>query len=304
MGMGDELMASGHARRLSEQHGNKRVAIVDAHGWLRKHDLWKDVPYIAKVMRPGELRVRNCGGHRPYIAAKGEERWVWRAYAPQPALIVFTPEEEAFGLRAAGRIVLEPNVKQQKTGHRNKDWGWAKWQALANRYLGRCVQLGPPGCARLTGVEFIETASFRLACAAIKHASAAVLPEGGLHHAAAAVGTRAVVIYGGFISPQQTGYPLHRNLFTGGSPCGMRIPCSHCRQAMEAITVDMVDEQLQEILDEAGGRMVVPGPGAAPTRLDDGSAQPDDPQRQAGVPGQEDQARDRPDAAAQDAHPG
>lgn len=252
MGMGDELMASGHARRLSEQHGGKRVAIVDQHGWIRKHELWQGVPYIATLFEPRVLKVRNCGGHRPYIAAKGAARWTWRKYTPYPAVIVFTPEEEAYGRQGMNKILLEPHVKEQKTGHRNKDWGWEKWQALADRHPGQCIQVGTPLARKLDGVTFIPTSTFRYACAVLKYVRAAVLPEGGLHHAAAATRTPAVVIYGGFISPEQTGYKIHRNLFTGGEPCGMRVHCEHCRQAMDAITVDEVDRNLKEILNEVG----------------------------------------------------
>ncbi len=252
MGMGDELMASGHARRLSEQHGNRKVAIVDHRGWIRKHPLWEGVPYIANVFVHGTLKVLNCGGYRPYIAAKSPARWTWKNYTPYPAIIVFTPEEDAFGARGLNKILLEPHVKEQKTGHRNKDWGWAKWQALADRYPGQCIQVGPPLTRRLDGVDFVATETFRLAAAVLKHARAAVLPEGGLHHAAAATRTRAVVLYGGFISPAQTGYAIHRNLFTGDQPCGMRLHCEHCRAAMNAITVDEVDRNLKEILNEVG----------------------------------------------------
>ena len=43
-------------------------------------------------------------------------------------------------------------------------------------------------------------------------ARAAVLHEGGLHHAAAALGMPAVVLFGGMISPRNTGYDVHVNL--------------------------------------------------------------------------------------------
>ena len=70
-----------------------------------------------------------------------------------------------------------------------------------------------------------------------------------LMHAAAALKVPAVVIYGGFISPKVTGYPLHRNLFTGGTPCGMRTNCKHCRDAMAAILPTTVYDELKEILE-------------------------------------------------------
>jgi ADP-heptose:LPS heptosyltransferase len=87
-----------------------------------------------------------------------------------------------------------------------------------------------------------------MAAATLSRARAAVLPEGGLHHAAAAVGVKSIVIYGGYISPQQTGYNLHENIFTGGEPCGMRIPCRHCEKAMASIAPEMVMEKLKKIM--------------------------------------------------------
>jgi hypothetical protein len=62
-----------------------------------------------------------------------------------------------------------------------------------------------------------------------------------LHHAAAALGVPAVVIFGGFISPAVTGYAAHANIFTGDDlGCGNINPCPHCRAAMERISVDQV----------------------------------------------------------------
>jgi ADP-heptose:LPS heptosyltransferase len=66
-------------------------------------------------------------------------------------------------------------------------------------------------------------------------------PEGGMHHASAAVGVPAVVIFGGYISPKVTGYEGHINLFTGtGLGCGNSQPCE-C-SCMAGITVGRVCE--------------------------------------------------------------
>ena len=84
----------------------------------------------------------------------------------------------------------------------------------------------------------------------------AVLPEGGLHHAAAASGTPSIVIFGGFISPRQTGYLHQSNLFTGGDPCGMRHRCSHCKRAMDRITVEEVLEKASLLIRASADRPV------------------------------------------------
>jgi hypothetical protein len=115
----------------------------------------------------------------------------------------------------------------------NKNWGWTRWNRLAwilqERHGVRVTQLGGldtplPRGRRARAHRFVPP-SVRGA----RDGSACVLPEGGLHHAAAALGVPAVVIFGGFIAPRHTGYAAHVNLFTGGEACGMRLPCDHCR---------------------------------------------------------------------------
>jgi hypothetical protein len=87
-------------------------------------------------------------------------------------------------------------------------------------------------------------------------------PEGGLHHASAATGYRnkhdgrklgegcqAVVLYGGFVPPEVTGYDTHTNL-TGNSKeaCGSISKCQHCIEAMQSIEVDEVFEAAMQRL--------------------------------------------------------
>jgi ADP-heptose:LPS heptosyltransferase len=150
--------------------------------------------------------------------------------------------------------VIEPTIKSRASP--NKQWGadrWAAFVALARRRGVDLVQLGdqPP---TLEGVRWISTPSFRAGAAVLARAIAYVGHEGGLHHAAAAVGVPAVVIFGGFISPACTGYRMHTNLFTGGTAdhplgCGMRMPCQHCETAMSEITPESVADELGRVLE-------------------------------------------------------
>ena len=75
------------------------------------------------------------------------------------------------------------------------------------------------------------------------------------NHAAAALDVPSVVIFGGYISPKQTGYSTQENIFTGGEPCGMRIPCDHCATAMKAIDPEMVAEKLVAVVAAKGVRV-------------------------------------------------
>ena len=54
-------------------------------------------------------------------------------------------------------------------------------------------------------------------------------------HAAAALDKKAVVLFGGYIHPNTTGYNFHYNIYIDieDSPCGMRKYCEHCARNVE-----------------------------------------------------------------------
>ena len=241
-------MSIGEAKRLHKTH-NTPVMIVGRDGRPIRSDLFNGVPYLTTKPLRGPLyqRMVNGPGVRPYIASKTAEKWTWRPYQPEPADVVFTPEELAFAEPYRGKVLVEPHVKS--IGHRNKDWGWSNWwrfDAIA-RFEG-LVQCVKPGDKTMPNAKAVVTTTFRQTMAVLSVCRAAVLPEGGLHHAAAALKVPAVVIFGGFIAPNITGYRQHRNLFTGGKACGIRTDCKHCREAMGKITSGMVLDELRGLL--------------------------------------------------------
>ena len=241
MGWGDEIMVTGIARRQQERDPLP-VRVVDKRGRPRWSDIWTGNPRFATREFKGRVQsLTNGPGRRPYVERETEARWIWRDWICPVGEIRLSEPEQAFASRHAGRVILEPRLKAAASP--NKDWGWKRWAELARQLANRghaVAQFGEPGEARLPATELIRTASFREACAVLARSRLAVLPEGGLHHAAAALGTPSIVIFGGFISPRQTGYLHQLNLFTGGDPCGMRRRCGHCEQAMNRIAVDEV----------------------------------------------------------------
>jgi hypothetical protein len=103
------------------------------------------------------------------------------------------------------------------------------------------------------------------AAAVIARAQAVVVPEGGLHHTAAVFGTPAVVIYGGFISPEVTGYAGQTAMYAKSDEhplgCGWRVPCTHCQQAMASIVPETVADELEKQLAKpAAGHQGMVGP--------------------------------------------
>ena len=254
MGIGDEIMASGHARAEAERTG-KRVKIVDAYGFARWDDLWRGLPWIAQPHELGDFAaVRNAPGCRPYLQypwtrTTGQRFTSWRAADHIGALHLFDPELAVARARAAELgpfVVVEPSIAAKSNP--NKQWGQHNWRRLARMLIAdgvRVVQMSA-GQHIGDGVAYVRTRSFREAAALLTMAQLAVLPEGGLHHAAGVLGVRAVVLFGGTIAPDTTGYPHHLNVADRGegSPCGKWGPCRHC----DAIWRDLAPGAVAEIV--------------------------------------------------------
>ncbi len=249
MGWGNEIMVSGEAVRLGCKP-EMPLIVLGKNGRPRWNELWRGNP---RIWQPGTVRprrsetLRSHGNWRSHLVADDDEtRWVfnptWRATVGELPVVE---------RKASGRyIVIEPNLK---AGHRiNRDWGWARWQGLIDTMPGiDFVQLGPRGTATLDGARLIETTSFIVACSWLSGAWAAVLPEGGLHHAAAALGIPGVVLFGGSRRVKSTGYPGHINLDDPDpetQACGSRQPCDHCEDFWNRLTPDIVAEAVGAVM--------------------------------------------------------
>lgn len=256
MGIGDEIMASGEVRRLVELRKNDalRVAIWSARfNRQRWDDIWRLNSNIAELGGDHDAKIYSGSGERPYIQMKTAPCWIWKEYRPHPGRIVLTSDEQSFAKLTSGAVVIQPALKPSASP--NKQWSLTRWNALVLALLERrieCVQVGVGPEPRVVGARFVQTMTFRQACGALSGARAAVLQEGGLHHAAAALDVPAVVIFGGYISPRCTGYASQRNLFVETEEhrlgCGARNFCPHCYEAMQQITVRRVLKELEVIL--------------------------------------------------------
>lgn len=253
-GYGDELMATGLARGAAAR--GKRIAFGDGRRILwgpHSAEIFQHNPNIAPLgsERDHDIEwIPYYKGNRLYNEGHGDH-WVWKAFHPRPGEVFLDHDEIAFAERLApGFVLIEPNVPWHKHAAANKDWGLRNYQAVADglRSMGRRVAQFSFGRDRLSGVDGIKVPSFRHALAVLQRAALAIVPEGGLHHGAAAMGTRAIVLFGGFIAPFATGYANHVNLTGGAEACGSLKPCAHCRAAMAAISTDEVYSAAREIL--------------------------------------------------------
>lgn len=220
--------------------------------------------YNPNIAHPGDERaddiewVAHHKGNRLYnTVAPDRSKWLWNMdFRPTPGEIFFTDDELRFAEAVgSGVVIIEPNVPRHKTVAANKDWGAVKYRAVADELVSaghRVVQFSYP-TARNTCASALQlkTPTFRHALAVLGRAALYIGPEGGLHHGAAADKRRvdgslvagptaAVVLFGGFIPPEVTGYAMHTNVTGGATACGHLRRCSHCRIAMSNISVEKV----------------------------------------------------------------
>jgi ADP-heptose:LPS heptosyltransferase len=252
------------ARGAKSERG-RRIAFGDKKSirW-DKHsaEIFRGNPNIAP---PGSERDQDIEwrlffkGHRVYNSQHpSKPRWIWNYdFRPTPGEVFFDSAEKRNALRfGSGLVIVEPNVPWWKSVAPNKDWGLGNYQRVADQLRAeghRVVQFRHDKAdLRLEGVEQLRTLNFRDALGIMSKAALYVGPEGGLHHGAAAMGTKAVVLFGGFIPPEVTGYEDHANLTGGAEACGTFMPCDHCLDAMKSIGVDEVLEAARERL--ADGR--------------------------------------------------
>lgn len=255
MGYGDELLGSGLARgalargkRIAFGNGRQIIWHANAHEIYRGNE---------NVAPPGDERaadldwIAHYAGARTYCRLKPGKSWEFIPGTQRAGELFFTPDEIAFAdAIEPGFILIEPNTKQQAP---NKRWPYERYREIARLLAAQGYRLAQfvAGGLALDRVDQIKTGSFRLAAAVLQRARLYIGPEGGLHHAAAALDVPAVVIFGGFISPAVTGYATHTNLFSGdGLGCGNIDPCEHCRKAMDRISVDQVYGAAMRLLQE------------------------------------------------------
>lgn len=257
MGVGDNLMASGMARGASVR--GKRIAFGDGRKIIwdqNSRPIFQRNPNIAP---PGTDRssrnewIEFYRGHRIYNT-KGAGRWIWNYdFRPIPGEMFFSRDEKLWAEKQVlGFVVIEPNVPTWKTVATNKQWPVDRYDqvALQLRIAGHdVVQFAYGQGWRIAAARQVKTDSFRLGLAVLARAALYIGPEGGLHHGAAAVGVPAVVLFGGFIPPQVTGYAMHTNLTGGAEACGSLSACPHCRAAMARISVEEVLAAAQSHLE-------------------------------------------------------
>jgi hypothetical protein len=195
-------------------------------------------PRMASNSDTDVVWVKNYQGHRPYLKGTKNGRLLFNDdYKPRVGEVYFSQlEKKNIDKIDKDYIVVEPNVKRVYAHTVNK--AWHDWEELFKHDLP-WLQLGDVTVKRYT--KWKETTTFREALQVLSKAKLFVGTDGGLHHAAAALGIPSVVIWTGFTSPRHLGYDTHRNIHDGSEPCGTYDSvCQHCLLKSKAITVEQV----------------------------------------------------------------
>lgn len=251
MGYGDDIMATGLAKGLHAR--GKRAAFGDGRRIIWgpwSEEMFRHNPNVATPGSEGAKDLEwipHYKGSRMYNK-QVNGKWVWNYdFKVTPGEFFFTEAEKETGKNlSSGFVLMEPNVPWQKTVAPNKDWGEQNYVSVARalREKGHTiVQFKHKNSRRMLSDAFVfQPHNFRQVISVLRRASLYIGPEGGLHHAAAAVDTKAVVLFGGFIPPEVVGYDGQVCLTGGARACGSIDPCEHCKEAMSRISVDEVVE--------------------------------------------------------------
>ncbi len=247
MGIGDWIIATAEAREFHEETGLPVVFCHSKTGAVMWSEVFENNPKILKNPAPKQkcVVVRNHGGARPYHLGYDGEKFTWNfKFKARPGELFLTKEEKALGI--PGCVLIEPNTKTAELS-KNKAWPMERWQAIVDSLPLPWVQIGAKDVPSLKGVNRVVTKNFRQALGWVNSCSLLVTTDGALHHAAAALGKPAVVLWGGLAPPQILGYDIHKNICHAETWCGYNRPCDHCKTAMESITVEEVRSAILEM---------------------------------------------------------
>ncbi len=282
MGYGDDLMITAHASQIKKKFPERQVVIGNVKKKQAYHSIiYENNPNISdctKLDLKKPIHVIDYHpGNRPYIDYKNStnSKYHWNeAFKPIPGELYFSKKEISESIAIINKAIdfwnkintkkfekiifietssTKINDKQFSIKHKNKDWGISNWTDLINKIKDKyLIILSVHEKTNLiNGVFAPKNVNFRLACAILKNCDLYIGPEGGFGHVAAALNKKAVIYFGGWISPKIIGYKFHENIYfeNKNSPCGeYKNECPHCNEARKVITVDYFIERLEKAL--------------------------------------------------------
>jgi ADP-heptose:LPS heptosyltransferase len=269
-GIGDALLLTPALRAL-KRAGHRRILLfypkashraVFAHNphldGLKPATLRAGLREVVRYRRrPHEFRLTNYGQYGPsrfrtrHAAELIADMLEVTLDSTRPELYLTETERRAAATRADGRAIV---LHAGATCSANKEWPREHWVSLVRRSGDlRFLQLGTRDEPPIAGaVDLRGRTDLRMAFAIVERAAAFVGIDSSLAHAASAVGTPGVVIFGPSL-PQVWGHANLTNLYrpVRCSPCIdvlLGDPCPYDRSCLRGITVAEVEVALRDVL--------------------------------------------------------
>ncbi|MFQ5646229.1 MAG: glycosyltransferase family 9 protein [bacterium] len=135
----------------------------------------------------------------------------------------------------------------------NREWGASKFQQVTDFFRKdfQVIQLGGLDDQLLAGAVDFRGKPLRETAAVLEQALLFIGQEGGLMHLANSVGTRSVIIFGGYLLPTVTGYRENINFYreVDCAPCYVERKSCPSRKCMELIAPGEIIEAAERILN-------------------------------------------------------
>ena len=262
MGIGDDLIFLAKAEEQYKLTGKKIVPLYHA-GW---NTLYDNVEFISKVKDENSLTMNARDTDKPsdihidyYTQGREQtilgERMVWRPFKPSRYTVRLTKIEKDTGVNESDFILINPDYKSTFFS-KNKNWGFEKYQEITNRLHKdgyTIIRLKPGGNYNEPDLENainVYSNNLKRSIAIMSKARLGITYDGFVTHVLSGFHIPVVNIQGGFVDEKIMSYDGNINIGYQHpkTPCGATYPCTHCDEANEYITVDMVYEACKKLL--------------------------------------------------------
>lgn len=268
-GLGDNLLLSCLAREIKRADPGRCVLVETAWPDLFRHNPNVDAVFTRKVSpRYRKIRYRVGPDTRDHLIDQMMRQLPVPAAAWERTVDLFLTGDDAVPGLPPRFVAVNPAGKRGHAANR-KDWGAENFAALRARLAGiPFVQIGDAATPLLPGTEDHRGRPVRESAYIISRSTTGVFLEGGMMHLADAVRKPSVIVYGGMIRPEVSGYDRHENVSTAPE-CG---PCFTSYTAMtvcesmicmKQITVDRVARAVLRLMEQGGQGTAEPAPAAS-----------------------------------------
>ena len=259
-GIGDVLLLTSLVESIKKQYPNIRINVVTKHFDLLENN--KNISTINLgdsffTFRHWYLEIRQSKNPEKHVLTESLEKLGLSPKIQKPKFFITEKERikrDNLLLEFKGKTLIAINTICKEP---TKDWVVSYWHELIDRLADEyfIVQLGNQNELQLDKVvRFAGELDLRESIAVLEKCKLFIGGVSFLMHAAAAVGVKSVIIYGGRETPQNSGYDNNINLYqkVDCGPCWIHEEdgevCQNNLECLARIKVDTVLESINKIL--------------------------------------------------------